>query len=85
MSDIDYHILRSVTARDLVRALLRDGFEFRRRSGSHERYAHEDGRRVTVPYTRRGDTFAIGTLRSIIERQARWTIDDLKRLELLPS
>lgn len=84
MSDIDYRILRSVTARDLVRALLRDGFELRRKRGSHDRYAHEDGWRVTVPYTRRGDTFAIGTLHSIIERQDRWTFDDLKRLELLP-
>jgi predicted RNA binding protein YcfA (HicA-like mRNA interferase family) len=84
MSDIDYSNLGSITARDLVRALLRDGFEFRRKIGSHERYAHQDGRRVTVPYTRRGDTFAIGTLRSIIERQARWTLDDLNRLELLP-
>ena len=82
MSEIDYSNLRSLTARDLVRARIRDGFEFKRKVGSHERYAHEDGRRVTVPYTRRGDTFAIGTLRSIIECQAQWTADDLRRLAL---
>ncbi len=83
MSDINYRTLRSLTARDLTRALIRDGFELRRKVGSHERYTHEDGRRVTVPYTRRGDTFAIGTLRSIIEVQARWTTDDLRRLDLI--
>ena len=83
MSAIDYSNLRSLTARDLVRALIRDGFELRRKVGSHERYAHDDGRRVTVPYTRRGDTFAVGTLHSIIERQAQWDSDDLRRLGLI--
>jgi hypothetical protein len=39
-----------------------------------------DGRRVTVTIHGRGDTFTIKTLRSIIESQARWTEDDLKRL-----
>ena len=61
----------------------RDGFELRRKVDGHERYSHENGRRVTVPYTRRGDTFAIGTLRSIIEVQAQWTVDDLRRLDLI--
>lgn len=83
MSDINYRALRSLTARDLTHALIRDGFELRRKVGSHERYTHEDGRRVTVPYTCRGDTFAIGTLRSIIEVQAQWTADDLRRLDLI--
>jgi len=40
-------------------------------------------RRVTVPFTRTGDTFAPKTLKTIIEDQARWTADDLHRLELL--
>jgi hypothetical protein len=30
-----------------------------------------------------GETFAIGTLRSMIEVQARWHEDDLVRLKLL--
>ncbi len=70
MSDINYRALRSLTARDLTHALIHDGFELRRKVGSHEHYTHEDGRCVTVTYTRRSDTFAIGTLRSIIEVQA---------------
>ncbi len=84
MSEIDYSTLRSLTAHEVGRALERDGFTFTRQRGSHHRYAHPDGRRVTVPFTRSGDTFAPGTLRSILERQARWTADDLRRLDLIP-
>lgn len=84
MSEIDYSILRSLTAHEVCRALERDGFTCTRQRGSHHRYAHADGRRVTVPFTRSGDTFAPGTLRSIVERQARWSAEDLRRLALLP-
>jgi predicted RNA binding protein YcfA (HicA-like mRNA interferase family) len=83
MSEIDYSILRSLTARALCRALEQDGFMLTRRRGSHHRYAHPDGRRVTVPFTRRGNTFAPGTLRSMIETQARWSEEDLRRLALI--
>lgn len=80
---IDYTNLSSLTAGELIRALLKDGFFFAHQKGSHHRYHHQDGRRVTVPFTRTGDTFAIGTLKSIIEKQAKWTEDDLKRLKLI--
>ncbi|MCH8800083.1 MAG: type II toxin-antitoxin system HicA family toxin [Chloroflexi bacterium] len=83
MSSVDYSRLRSLTARRLIRALLDEGFLFVRQRGSHRRYAHADGRRVTVPFTRSGDTFAAGTLKSIVELQARWSSEDLVRLGLL--
>jgi predicted RNA binding protein YcfA (HicA-like mRNA interferase family) len=83
MSEINYGTLRSLTARELCRALEHDGFTFRRQRSSHRRYTHQDGRRVTVPFTRDGDTFAIGTLKSMIEIQARWTAEDLRRLKLI--
>ncbi len=83
MRGIDYSKLRSLTARELTRALLREGFSLARQESSHQRYSHPDGRRVTVPFTRTGGTFAPGTLKSIIERQARWTEEDLRRLGLL--
>jgi hypothetical protein len=35
---------------------------------------------MTVTFDHAGDTFPIGTLRSIIERQARWREEDLQRL-----
>lgn len=83
MNKIDYSKLSSLAARELIRALLQDGFFFVHQKGSHHRYHHTDGRRVTVPFTRTGDTFAIGTLKSIIEKQAKWSEDDLKRLNLI--
>jgi len=83
MSEIDYGRLRNITARELERALLRDGFQPGRQRGSHRRFVHPDGRRVTVSRTRGGDTFAPGTLRSIIELQAKWSLEDLQRLGVL--
>jgi predicted RNA binding protein YcfA (HicA-like mRNA interferase family) len=80
---IDYRGLRSLTARELIAALNRDGFYFVRQIGSHQRYAHVDGRRVTVAPHAGGDTFTIKTIKSIIERQANWTADDLVRLGLV--
>ena len=80
---IDYRGLRSLTARDLIAALARDGFYFARQVGSHQRYRHPDGRRVTVAPHGRGDTFKRKTLKSMIESQARWSEEDLKRLKLL--
>jgi predicted RNA binding protein YcfA (HicA-like mRNA interferase family) len=79
---IDYRRIRSLTARDLIAALKHDGFFFVRQTGSHQRYRHADGRRVTVAPHAGGDTFSIKTLQTIIERQARWTETDLKRLNI---
>ena len=80
---IDYRGLRSLTARELIAALTRDGFYFVRQKGSHQRYRHRDGRRVTVAPHGGGDTFTIKTLQSMIESQARWTEEDLRRLKLI--
>ncbi len=80
MTEIDYSRLRSLQARQLTSALIHDGFFLRNQRGSHHRYRHPDGRRVTVPFSRPGDTLAPKTLRRIIEEQARWTADDLRRL-----
>ncbi len=81
---IDYSKLRSVTAREIVATLMRDGFTHKRTKGSHRRYAHADGRRVTVSYHTQSDTFPPKTLRTMIEEQARWDESDLQRLGLLP-
>ncbi len=83
MSGIDYAHLRSLTARQIVNALNREGFVLDRQSGSHQLYRHPDGRRVTVSFHRPGDTFPPKTLKSMIEVQARWVEADLRRLGLL--
>lgn len=77
---IDYSRLRSLTARRLIAALHADGFVLQRQKGSQRHFHHSDGRRVTLSFHHSGDTFRIGTLRSIIEIQARWTVEDLTRL-----
>lgn len=80
---IDYSALRSLTARELIAAFAHDGFYFVRQRGSHQRYRHPDGRRVTVAPHGRGNTFTVHTLKSMIEDQARWTEEDLRRLKLI--
>jgi predicted RNA binding protein YcfA (HicA-like mRNA interferase family) len=52
---IDYGRLRSLTAREMISALIRDGFAFDRGSGSHHIYRHGDGRRVTLTFHASGD------------------------------
>ena len=85
MSGIDYSRLRSLTAREVVSALIRDGFSFERQSGSQQQYCQQDGRRVTVSFHHPGDTFCPKTLKSMIEKQAKWTSPDLERLKLIVS
>jgi len=83
MNGIDYSKLRSLTARKLISALRKDGFNLDRKSGSHRQYLHPDGRRVTVSFHHPGDTFRQKILETMIEDQAKWTEQDLKRLKLL--
>jgi predicted RNA binding protein YcfA (HicA-like mRNA interferase family) len=79
---INYGLLRNLTAREMISALVRDGFGYERGDGSHQIYYHSDGRRVTVIFHGNGRTFRRKTLKSMIE-QTRWTEDDVKRLGLL--
>jgi len=83
MNPIDYTKLRSLTARKIEQALIKEGFVFRRGHGATRIYRHPDGRRVTLHFHRPSQTFAIGTLKSIIEKQAQWKEEDLRRLGLL--
>jgi len=81
---IDFSKIRSLTAEQIIRALVADGFILRKsRGGSHRRYCHPDGRRVTVAFHGSGTTYVPKTLRSMIEEQAEWTAEDLMRLKLL--
>jgi predicted RNA binding protein YcfA (HicA-like mRNA interferase family) len=80
---VNYARLRSLTAREITSALIRDGFALERSAGSHQVYYHPDARRVTVTFHAPGDTFAPKTLKSMLEREARWTEADLRRLKLI--
>ena len=75
-------LLRNVPVRELVSALERDGFTYRRTRGSSRVYRHSDGRRAILHYHRSNDTLPLGTLGSIVSG-TQWTEDDLQRLGLV--
>lgn len=79
---INYALLRNLTGREIISALVRDRFTFDRGDGSHQIYYHSDGRRVTVTYHGGSRTFERKTLKSMID-QTGWTEEDLKRLKLI--
>jgi predicted RNA binding protein YcfA (HicA-like mRNA interferase family) len=74
--------LRNIPVRELIGALERDGFVYRRAKGSGRVYRHPDGRRAVVHYHHGGDTLPLGTLRNVLTG-TRWTDADLERLGLL--
>lgn len=80
---INYSRLRSLRARRLIRALKKDGFYEERNKGALRLFKHPDGRRTTIHLHNMGQTFAVGTLKAIIEEQAKWTEADLERLGIL--
>ncbi|MBC7461868.1 MAG: type II toxin-antitoxin system HicA family toxin [Thermoleophilia bacterium] len=67
--------LSVLTAKQVVAALHRNGFEFARQKGSHATYRHSDGRTAVVPM-HSGD-IRRGTPGSIL-RQAGLEADELK-------
>ncbi len=71
--------LPALTARQVVRALERGGFQIARTSGSHCRLIHstDPGRKITVP-VHTGD-LKRGTLRGIIA-QAGFTVEEFLTL-----
>jgi len=83
MSGISYSRLRGLTVRQIIQALKRDRFYLDHATGSHYLFRHPDGRKVTISFHHSGDTFKPDILKSIIEKQAQWTEDDLRRLKLL--
>lgn len=77
------HLLRNITARELIRSLERDGFLYMRNTrGSSRIYRHQDGRQVLIHYHRSNDTFPRGTLADIL-RRTQWTVEDARRLGLI--
>ncbi len=74
--------LKNTPVRELIRALERDGFKYKRRKGSQRVYRHPDGRRVVIHYHHAKDTLPPGTLKGLLHG-TRWDEDDLRRLGLV--
>ena len=75
-------LLRNTPVRELISALERDGFSYRRTNGSGRVYRHADGRRAVIHYHHRGDVVSMFILRSIVHG-TQWTLEDLVRLRLI--
>ncbi len=71
--------LPALRAKDVLRALERDGFEVHHVTGSHYILKHRQraGLRVTIPWHNRD--LKTATLRSIVE-QAGYTVEDFRKL-----
>jgi len=65
---IDYSKLRSLTARKLISALIKDGFILDRIRGAHHQYIHPEKGRVTVSFHHLSDTFPPKTLRCRMDK-----------------
>jgi len=74
---VDFSKIRALTAGEIIGALLADGFVWRksRKGTGHRRYFHADGRRVTVAFHGTNTTFVPKTLKSMVEEQAKWTLE----------
>jgi predicted RNA binding protein YcfA (HicA-like mRNA interferase family) len=77
-----FHKLKNTPVRKLVRALEKDGFQYKRRKGSQRVYRHDDGRRVVIHYHRANDTLPLEALKSFLSGTA-WDEENLKRLKLI--
>ncbi len=74
--------LKNTPVRKLLRALEKDGFQYKKRKGSQRVYRHPDGRRIVIHYHHSKDTLPPGTLKSFIDG-TKWSVNDLKRLKLI--
>jgi predicted RNA binding protein YcfA (HicA-like mRNA interferase family) len=75
--------LRNLPVSDIMSALERDGFTYRRSRGSGRVYRRPGGGRAVIHYHHASDTLPLGTLRNVLAGTG-WTEDDLRRLGLIP-
>lgn len=73
--------LKNTTAKQLIRALEKDGWEREETTGATQGYWHPDGRRVVIHYHPK-KTYGAGLLKGLIT-DIGWTESDLKRLKLI--
>lgn len=58
--------LSPISSRNLIKIITKLGFEKIRQEGSHVRFAHSDGRKITIPI-HSGENIHRGLLRKILK------------------
>lgn len=69
-----------ITAKDLIKILLRLGFEFKRQKGSHKFFQHQDGRTTVIP-DHSNEQIDRGLLNKIIKQDLMMTIEDFLQIK----
>ncbi len=70
--------LKPLSASELIKILSQMGFGQTRQKGSHIRFAHSDGRKVTVPMHPSED-IGIGLLNKIIKKEIKISREEFEK------
>ncbi len=81
MADSVWDQLGNCTASDLIRALLKDGWEEEPRRGATRAFRKGSGRRIVIHY-HPGKTYGVKLLKELV-KQTGWKPEDMKRLKLI--
>ena len=68
-----------LTAKELIKILLRLDFEFKRQKGSHKFFQHIDGRTTVIP-DHSGEQIDRGLLNKIIKQDLQMSIEDFIKI-----
>lgn len=68
----------SISGKELIRVLQKQGFEVVRIKGSHHRMKHLDGRVTTIP-VHKNDNLPKGLLRKIIREDIKMELEDFNK------
>ena len=74
--------LKNKTAKDLISALIKDGFTLDVTVKTERVYRHPDGRRVSIHYHTGSTTYGPGLLKALFE-DTEWSEKNMWRLKLI--
>ena len=72
--------LPMITAKELIKILLKLGFDFKRQKGSHKFFQHKDGRTTVIP-DHSAEQLDRGLLNKIIKQDLMITIEDFLKIK----
>ena len=72
--------LPMITAKELIKILLKLGFDLKRQKGSHKFFQHKDGRTTIIP-DHGAEQLDRGLLNKIIKQDLMITIEDFLKIK----